>query len=59
MCISKKAELDTAISDAEVEFTSGIYQEKQILIDALEKWLRSWNREFGYFDRQAAKMRIR
>lgn len=28
-----------------------------ILVDAIEDWLFNWNREFGYFDRQASKMR--
>ena len=35
-----------------------LYWEKQILIDALEHWFANWNREFGYFDRQASKMRM-
>lgn len=58
LCISKNAELDVAISNMEVEFTVGIYREKQILIDALENWLQDWNRAFGYFDRQASKTRV-
>lgn len=57
MCISKQAELDTAISDTVVELTGGISQQKQILIDAITDWLQNWHREFGYFDRQASKMR--
>ena len=34
-----------------------LYPEKQNLIQALEQWLENWNREFGYMDRQASKMR--
>lgn len=42
MCVSKNAELDVAISDTEVEFTSGVYREREILIEALERWLQLW-----------------
>lgn len=34
-----------------------LYWEKQILIQTLEQWLKNWNREFGYMDRQSSKMR--
>ena len=57
LCLSKRAELDTVVI-GDVEFTSGIWNEKRILIEALEKWLENWNREFGYFDRQASKKRM-
>lgn len=41
LCISKHVELDTAMSDLEVEFTAGMYNEKHILIEALENWLKT------------------
>lgn len=44
LCISKNAELDAVISDVEVEFAhESLYRERQILIDALEDWL--WSRQ--------------
>lgn len=41
LCISKRAELDTVLTDVEVEvFSKYVYWEKQVLIDALESWIR-------------------
>jgi hypothetical protein len=37
--ISKRVELDYATSNIEFEFTCGIWDQKHILIDALEAWL--------------------
>lgn len=57
MVISKHADSDVIIG-GELEFTAGsLYHERMILISALETWLENWNREFGYHDRQASKMR--
>jgi hypothetical protein len=35
-----------------------LFPEKQILVESFEQWLANWNREFGYFDRQASKKRM-
>jgi hypothetical protein len=38
--VSKRAEIDVAVLKEDVEFVPGyVYDEKQILIDALEAWL--------------------
>jgi hypothetical protein len=34
-----------------------LHWEKKNLIEAFERWLETWNSEFGYHDRQASKMR--
>lgn len=35
-----------------------IIEERAALAEALEKFLETWDREFGYFDRQASKTRV-
>jgi hypothetical protein len=43
LCISKRAELDVIVTDAEMEISNRYeYWEKQVLIDALETWLLMW-----------------
>lgn len=40
LCISKRAEMDTVLTDVELELSStNVYWEKQVVIDALENWL--------------------
>lgn len=42
LCMTKFADLDTVIAGHEdVEFTAGLWNEKQILIQALEQWVRT------------------
>jgi hypothetical protein len=55
--ISRKADLG-AIPVGEIAMpTDFIYNERTILIEAIENWLETWNQEFGYHDRQASKRR--
>lgn len=43
LCVSKRAELDTIATNIELELPStGVYQQKQVLIDAIETWLQSF-----------------
>jgi len=58
MVISKHVDSDVIIG-GELEFREGsIYWEKMALIEALESFLKTWNSEFGYHDRQASKRRV-
>jgi len=41
LCVSRRADM-YAVIVGEVEFTCGIYSQKQILIEALEKWLSTF-----------------
>jgi hypothetical protein len=56
--VPRHADVDAIPTNIETELhASWVFREKQILIEALEKFLDTWDREFGYHDRQASKMR--
>ena len=58
--VSKRAEPDVAVLKTDVEFVPEyIYWEKQILIEALERWLRNWDYEFALVDRMYAATKQR
>lgn len=43
LCVSKRAELDTVVTDVELELSNkNVYWEKQVLVDAIETWLQSF-----------------